>query len=845
MQSITETLQSMNIKGLSEKEADSRIKKFGYNQLPKEKRKSFFKIVFEVFKEPMFILLWICWLIYLLLGDIKESFMLLGFVVIIIIITIYQENKTEKALDALRDLSSPRALVVREGISKRIPGKEVVKEDIVILTEGDRVPADAIIIACRNLSIDESLLTGESAPVRKKQSKNLNEQIQTPGGEYGFSVYSGTVVVSGTAIALVKKTGIETEMGKIGKSLGEIKTEKTSLQKETNSLVKSFATYGIILCIIIIIMYGVVRKNWLEAFLNGVTLAMSVLPEEFPVVLTLFLGLGAWRMSKKNVLTRKQQAISELGSATVLCTDKTGTITQNKMTVRRLYSKEGICFVDNKKIIRKEFYELIEYGILASQKEPFDPMEKALLELSETNKKFIHSSWNLMHEYPLSDKLLAISHVWSKPNDKEHIVAAKGAPEAIIQLCKLSENEKKNTLKKVIEFSSSGLRVIAIAKAKLSGKLPKNQADFKFELIGLVGFEDPIRPTVPQAIKECYQAGIRVIMITGDYHGTAQNIATEIGLKNPDKFITGSELMNLNESELKEKIKEINIFVRVIPEQKLLLVNALKSNGEIVVMTGDGVNDAPALKSANIGVAMGERGTDVAREASSVVLLNDDFTSIVNGVKMGRRIFDNIRKAMSYVFSMHIPIAGITLLALIFGWPLILLPLHILFLELIIDPTCSIVFEAEKSEEDIMKRKPRNRKEKIFNKITVIYSILQGFAMLLTLAIVFYMTLKLTSDEYLARTMGFSTLIFSNLLLILSDRSLSKPIYKTLFEKNTAFWFVALAALFFLGLAIYLPGLNNTFKFTPLSPSQLSIAFGIGFLSIAWFEIIKYLHYKK
>ncbi|MFA5764416.1 MAG: HAD-IC family P-type ATPase, partial [archaeon] len=530
MQSISETLQSMHLNGLSDREAHDRIKKYGYNELPKEKKRTFFRIILEVFKEPMFLLLLFCWILYLILGNINESFMLLGFVAVIIIITIVQENKTEKALSALRDLSSPRALVVRNGINKRISGREVVEGDVVILAEGDRVPADAIVVSSMNLCVDESLLTGESIAVRKKHTDNLKTLMQAPGGEDSPFVFSGTLVVSGMGIAIVRKIGIETEMGKIGKSLSEIKPEKTNLQKETKSIVKYFVIYGALLCIAIIIMYGLLKKNWLEAFLYGITLAMAIIPEEFPVVLTLFLGLGAWRMSKKHVLTRKQQAIQELGSTTVLCADKTGTITQNKMSVRKLYQKGKTFFIENQNKIPLEFKEIVEYSMLASKQESFDPMEKALKELSiEKEGKLTHKTWNLLKEYPLSHDLLSVSYVWSKLNDHEKIVATKGAPEAIIDLCHLKGAEKKKVLKEVLEFSHLGLRVIAVAKAKYSGNLPKKQQDFKFEFLGLIGFEDPIRLTVPEAIKECYDAGIKVIMITGDYPGTAQNIAMEIG----------------------------------------------------------------------------------------------------------------------------------------------------------------------------------------------------------------------------------------------------------------------------------------------------------------------------
>lgn len=845
MQGVTETLNSMNLSGLTDKKASSKLKEYGYNELPREKRKSPFRIVLSVIKEPMFMLLIVCCVIYLILGNIEESFILLGFVGVISFITIYQENKTEKALKALRDLSSPRALVVRGGEKKRIPGREVVEGDIVVLSEGDRVPADSIIIASTNLFVDESLLTGESAQVRKKPTTNLNLLMQKPGEESTPFVYSGTLVVRGTAITLVKKIGIETEIGKIGSSLKSIKTEKTNLQKETKSLAKHFAIYGLIACAIIVLAYGFIRGNWIESILNGVVLAMSVLPEEFPVILALFLGLGAWRMSKKDVLIRKQQAISELGSTTILCTDKTGTLTQNKMSVAKLYWNNQTCFVDDTRQIPEKFNEVVEYGILASQKEPFDPMEKALKELSRgSEKKFIHKTWKILHEYPLSNHLMAISHVWSKPGKHEHIVAAKGAPEAILKLCKFDTAYEKKILKEVSKFSKEGLRVIAVAKSTSTGKLPEEQSGFDFEFIGLIGFEDPIRKSVPKAIQECYNAGIRVIMITGDYHGTAQKIALEIGLKNPDKYITGDELEKISDYDLKKKVKDVNIFVRVVPQQKLRLVDVLKSSGEIVAMTGDGVNDAPALKSANIGISMGERGTDVAREASSIVILDDDFTSIVNGVKMGRRVFDNIRKAMSYVFSMHIPILGITALALIFGWPLILLPVHILFLELVVDPACTIVFETERAEKNIMNRKPKKPKEKVFDKKTFIYSTMQGLGILIFMAFVFYFTLKTSNNENLSRAMSFSTLIFSNLFLILSSRSSSKPIYKTLFEKNTAFLIISLGALTFLLFSLYTPFLKGVFKFASPSLLQLIVTFGIALLSVLWFEIIKKAHNK-
>jgi P-type Ca2+ transporter type 2C len=841
MQSISDTITARKIKGLSDSDISKKVKEEGFNELPKEKKRTFLYILFEIIKEPMFILLLSCGTIYMLLGDFQEALMLLAFVFIVIGITVYQENKTEKALEALKDLSSPRALVIRNGEHKRIPGREVVTEDILILSEGDRVPADAIIIDCSNLLVDESLLTGESINVRKKPAENLNIAIGPPGGDNLPFVYSGTLVVSGQGIALVKKIGMNTELGKIGKSLQEVKEEKTNLQKETDSIVKYFGIGAAAICTLIIVLYGLLRGNWLEGFLSGITLAMSILPEEFPVVLTIFLALGAWRMSKMNVLARKQQAIQALGSATVLCTDKTGTLTLNKMAVKKIYAKDKIFSLENYKNLQEDIHEVIEIGILASQKEPFDPMEKALKDIGSTglkNTEHIHTNWDLIEQYPLSDELLAVSHLWKSPDKNQYIIAAKGAPEAIIDLCHLKQ--KKKIMDAVLQMSDEGLRVIAVARSESKGIIKKKQHDFDFKFIGLIGYEDPIRQTVPSAIKECYAAGIRVIMITGDYPGTAKNIAGQIGLKNNEEYITGSELEAMDDKILKEKIKSINIFARVVPQQKLRIVNALKANGEIVAMTGDGVNDAPALKSAHIGIAMGVKGTDVARESSSIVLLDDDFTSIVNGVRMGRKIFDNIRKAMSYVLAVHIPIAGITILAVLLGWPLILLPIHILFLELIIDPACSVVFEAGKEEKNVMQRSPRNPKEKIFNKKTVQFSIFQGIVILSIVALVFYFTYNITKSETEARALSFTTLVISNLFLILINKSWTKNIYESLKEKNNVLWIVVGSSIVFLAIALFIPFMRQLFKFGVLHSTDLFIGMAAAIIGVIIFESMKF-----
>jgi Ca2+-transporting ATPase len=833
-----------NIQGLSEADAASRLKRDGYNELPASKKRSIIAIGLGVFKEPMFLLLVACGSIYLILGDIQEAIMLLGFVFVIMGITIHQEGKAEHAIDALRDLSSPRALVIRGGIQKRIPGRDVVREDIIILREGDRVPADAILLWGINITADESILSGESVPVRKIADKDGQGEFKRPGGDDTPFLYSGSLIVHGQGIAKVAFIGLATEMGKIGKTLTSIKEEQTLLQKETAKLVKTIFAIAVVLCAIVVVAYGLTRGNWLESFLSGITLAMAMLPEEFPVVLTIFLALGAWRISRKGVLTRKAAAVETLGSATVLCVDKTGTLTENRMSIKKLFNgREFYNIQDGKQeSLPEKFHEVVEYGILASKKDPFDPIEKALEELGHKAlyaTEHIHNDWPLVEEYPISGKMMALSHVWETPDKKGFAVSAKGAPEAIQDLCHL-DSTRRNELKGVIDrMAGEGLRVLGVARASFDkAKLPASQHDFNFEFIGLLGLEDPIRPSVPLAVQECYGAGIRVVMITGDYPITAQNIAKQIGLKNLDNVITGPELEKMDLAELSRRCKEVNIFPRVRPEQKLLIVEALKSNGEVVAMTGDGVNDAPALKSAQIGIAMGGRGTDVAREASDIVLLNDDFSSIVEAVALGRRIFDNLKKAMAYIISVHMPIAGAAIIPIIMGWPIILYPAHIVFLELIIDPACSVVFEAEPAEKNVMKHPPRHSSESLFGKKLFILSLLQGLSSLAVVIAVF-MVSSHNHTEDSARALAFVTLIISNLCLILTNRSWTRSIISSFSVFNKALVGVIAFAVGFLALILYVPFLQKMFHFGPIHPGDIIICFAAGVWSVLWFELLK------
>jgi Ca2+-transporting ATPase len=834
-----------NIQGLPEAEVLDRLKKEGYNEIPSAKKRHIFSIAYDIIKEPMFLLLIASGIVYLLLGNTKDALVLLGFVFVVLGITFYQERKTERTLEALRDLSSPRALVIRDGKQRRIAGREVVRGDIIVLNEGDRVPADAVVISCINLLVDESLLTGESVPVRKSVG-DKDANLERPGGDDLPFVYSGTLVVQGTGIACVRAIGINSEIGKIGKALKALGTEDTPLAKQTGRLVRNLLLVGIGLCTAVVVIYGLTRGNWLSAFLSGITLAMAVLPEEFPVVLTIFLALGAWRMSRQNVLTRRSQAIQTLGSATVLCVDKTGTLTLNRMTVKRIFASGSFFNVEPDKIksLPETFHELVEYGILASQKDPFDPMEKAIKSLGVytlSNTEHLHDNWEHIREYPLSKNLLALSNVWKSPDGEDYLIAAKGAPEAIADLCHLNEQETSKLSQNINTMAKDGLRVIGVAHALFhKSGLPDEQHEFGFQFLGLIGFEDPVRPTVTKSVKECYNAGVRVIMITGDYPSTAQNIAHQIGFISPTDIISGPELDRMNDNELRTKIKTINIFARVVPEQKLRIVEALKANGEITVMTGDGVNDAPALKSAHIGIAMGGRGTDVAREASALVLLDDDFSSIVQAIKMGRRISDNLKKAMSYILAVHVPIAGMSFLPVIFNWPLVLLPIHIAFLELIIDPACSIVFEAEPDEEDIMKRPPVNIKEPLFGKKQIFISFMQGFiAMLAVVAVYLYMFYN-GHGAAEARGLAFSTIVITNLGLILTNRSWSRPIWKTLFStKNYALRWIFGITILSLGLILYIPILNRMFRFAQPGPGFLIASLIAAAISIVWFEIFK------
>ena len=831
------------LSGLADTEAAARLAAEGHNELPTGKPRSLLAIALDVVREPMFLLLLGSGGLYLLLGDVREALFLLFFVFVVMGITLYQERKTERVLEALRDLSSPRALVIRDGKELRIPGREVVRGDVLVLAEGDRVPADARLLWCRNLSADESLLTGESVPVRKRAVETAPPSAR-PGGDDLPFVYASTLIVQGKGVAVVETTGLDTEIGRIGKAVQALAEEPTPLQQETRRMVRLFATLGLGLCLIVVVAYGLLRGDWLNGLLAGLTMAMAILPEEFPVVLTVFLALGAWRIARARVLTRRMPVVETLGAATVLCVDKTGTLTQNRMSVSALAANGAYLDVSTERAtLPDNFHELVEFAILASQRDPFDPMEKALRALGDTalaHTEHLHADWTLAREYPLSSELLALSHVWRAPDREHYVIAAKGAPEAIADLCHFSPAQLKELGESIRALADRGLRVLGVARAEFRAEpLPGKQHDFDFVFLGLVGLADPIRPAVPEAVAACATAGIRVVMITGDYPGTARNIAGQIGLAPRAEIITGPELDRLSDEELRQRIRRVNLFARVVPEQKLRIVNALKANGEVVAMTGDGVNDAPALKAAHIGIAMGERGTDVAREAADLVLLDDDFSSIVAAVKLGRRVADNLRKATAYIIAVHVPIIGLSLLPVLLGWPLVLTPVHIVFLELIIDPTCSVVLEAEREEEGVMHRPPRPPGAPLFGRRLLFLGLMQGAGVLAIMLAIFGVTLYRGLGEYEARALTFTALVVANLALIFTNRSWSRGVVEILRTPNAALWWVVAGTVFFLALAIYLPALRDLFRFNTLHAVDIAFCLAAGVLSIAWFEIFK------
>lgn len=821
--------------GLTAEEASRRLKEEGFNELPSAKPKSIFTLALQVFREPMFLLLIACGILYLILGDYKEGIVLMSSILVIIFITFYQHQKTERALEALKNLSSPRALVFRDEKPIRIPGREVVRGDVMLLQEGDRVAADAILTSSEHLLLDESLLTGESVSV----PKNVDTEKQTlelPGGENQFNVFAGSLVQRGKGSALVLATGVNTHLGKIGISLQQTNHTETRLQHELKKVIRQFGLIGIGISIFVFILYFLTRGNLIHALLSSLSSAMAILPEEFPVVMTVFLALGAWRMSQKNVLTRRPAAIESLGSATILCSDKTGTITLNRMTVTSMMDTNDTAWKSGDTVMPVSLQHLLRHAAAACPDQPADPMERAIMELYSS--EFSESMPSVSLAYPLSPECLAMTNV--RGSGERMLISGKGAVETIVVLCKLNGHQKERALIAADHLAARGLRVIAVTEGIWELKnLPDTQQEINHKFLGLLALEDPIRPEVPAAIEECRQAGVKVVMITGDYPATAKSIGKQIGLSE-QHLLTGKEIAALSDEELKKVIVPVSIFARVLPDQKLRIVEALKANGEIVAMTGDGINDAPALKTAHIGVAMGMKGTDVAREASSLVLLDDHFASIVSAIRLGRRIYDNLQKAMIYILAIHIPIIGLTLLpALIPGIPFLLFPLHIVFMELIIDPVCSVAFESEPEEKALMRRPPRKPDAEFFGKHAMVKGILNGMLVLISVLAVYFWSIGEGHTEGESRAIAFTSLILSNVGFILSSLSRTRNVIQVLGERNPAVKIILGFAVGLLILIMIVPSIRSLFGFDVPDWHHFLPSIAGSFMVVGILELIK------
>ncbi|MEQ1513768.1 MAG: cation-translocating P-type ATPase [Lysobacteraceae bacterium] len=805
--------------GLSAADAATRLRRDGPNLLPQPERRGWSRMLFDVVREPMLLLLVAAAVLYLLLGEARDAAILGASVLLVIALTLYQELRSEHALQALRDLSSPRARVLRDGVEQTMAARELVVGDMISVAEGDRVPADARIVEGAGLELDESLLTGESMPVRRSASSHTDDD----GAQ--STIRAGTLVVRGDGMAEVTATGAHTEMGRIGASLQTLQAERTPLQHEMRRVVVLFASIGMASCVLMIVLYGWLRGDWLQALLAGITLAMSNIPEEFPVVLTVFLALGGWRMARQRVLVRRPPAIEALGAVTVLCTDKTGTLTENRMALQEIATMRNTATVNTATALDAAHDDasraLLRCARLASAHETHDPMDRAILDAVTDDSARTEN----LHRYPLSSALPMYANVWRIDNAPSLVVACKGAPETVAILCGLAPEPLAEAMTQVGAMAQRGLRVIATAEAEWphEAALPEDARSFRYRWHGLLGFADPLRAGVPAAVAEARAAGVRVVMLTGDHPDTARNIAAQAGLSERPQVALGADLAALDDAAFAAAADEVDVFARVRPEHKLRLVEALKANGAVVAMTGDGVNDAPALTTAHVGVAMGARGTDVAREASSIVLLDDDFASIVRAIRMGRAIYDNIRRAARYIIAVHIPITGLALLPLLLDAPLILLPLHIVFLEMIVDPACSFVFEREPPAEDIMRRPPRAPDARLIDAATFAGSIGRGLLAFVAVLAVYLLAGRAGLAATQQAALAFTALVIGNLGLIVLHRS-GGSLWRTLRRPNPAFAVVSALTLALLAAITLLPGAGAWFGFAPPPLAWLLLA---------------------
>ncbi|MCB2018149.1 MAG: cation-translocating P-type ATPase [Hydrogenophaga sp.] len=798
---------SSPLQGLREDEARRRLAQHGPNEIRDRERHGLLTTLKGVATEPMFLLLLVAAAIYLVLGDLGEGLLLAFFAVVTVGLVIFQERRSEHALDALRELSAPHVRVMREGQVRRLPVRELVPGDLFLVGEGERLAADGTLREAGALSIDESLLTGESVPVHKRAGD---------GGDEGSQVFASTLAVAGHGVVEVTATGSGTRVGRIGASLADIESAPTPLQRNLRRLVQVFGVVAVFASATLVVWYGLHSGEWMRGLLSAIALGMAMLPEEFPMALTVFLALGAWRLARIQVLARRPAVVEALGSATVLCVDKTGTLTENRMKLSRLVTDDTDVSVRPGEALPEAAHRLMEFAVLASRRGSADPMDRALLErgdavLADTER--LHPHWQLTREFPLSPELLAMSHEWTDAQG-ERRVAAKGAPEAVLDLCHLDAQAFERAMVQVRRLAADGLRVLAVAEARVpSGTTAGQQHDHDFKWLGLVGFEDPLRESVPPAMVQAREAGITVAMITGDHVDTALAIAKRAGIDTAAGALTGDAMQPMDDAALAEAVRRVRVFARVMPEQKLRLVEAFRRNGETVAMTGDGVNDAPALKAAHIGIAMGVRGTDVAREAAGLVLLDEDFGRIVGGVRMGRRIFDNLRRVMVYIMAIHVPIIGLALLPLLAGLPPLMLPAHVVLTEMVIDPVCSLAFEGAPEDPRVMQRPPRRAEEGFVGGSLFWMGIAQGALLLVATLAIYALALDAGRDVAVARTLAVVGLTLGNLLLVAVNVTAGIG-WRSLFGRSArAFWAVSAIATLALSSALAIPGARKLLQF--------------------------------
>jgi len=821
---------NFDIQGLSNEQVASSREKYGQNKLDYKKENGFLDTLKGILKEPMSIILLVAASIYFITGNTGDGIFLVVAIIFITSISLYQDSRSKNALEKLKDFSQPTCKVIRNGVVQEIKSEELVVGDSLLVEEGTSITADGVIVHSNDFSVNESILTGESFAVFK--DKSLEDNI----------IYSGTTVASGLAIATITGIGKDTKLGKIGTSLESITEEKTPLERQIANFVKKMAIAGAVVFVIVWAINYWQSRDLLNSLLQSLTLAMSILPEEIPVAFTTFMALGAWRLMKMGIVVKQMKTVETLGSATVICTDKTGTITENKMSLAKLFLLSSNKIYQPKDQLTEDEKKLIVLAMWASEPIPFDPMEVALHEAySEVSPLDERPDFNLVHEYPLGGKPPMMTHVFEN-SEGQRIIAAKGAPEALMNVSNLSATEKQQINDAIQALATDGYRVLGVGESKFSAdNYPTAQQELSFEFIGIVAFYDPPKKNIGKVLEGFYTAGIAVKIITGDNAATTTAIAKQIGFLGYEKNISGDELMLLPEGELETCVMETSIFTRMFPEAKLKIINALKANQQIVAMTGDGVNDGPALKAAHIGIAMGKKGTEIAKQAASLILLEDDLSKMVDAIAMGRKIYTNLKKAIQYIISIHIPIILTVFIPLALGWiyPNIFSPIHIIFLEIIMGPTCSIIYENEPMEKNTMSQKPKALTTTFFNWKELSISVLQGLVITAGTLFVYQYAVNSGYDEALTRTMTFTVLIVANIFLTLINRSFYYSILTTMRYKNNLVLFIIFITIAIVGLILYVNPLTTFFKFETLNLMQLSVCVAIGFISTSWFELLK------